>query len=743
MRRLLVLLTVLIICTSSASAWFRHGAVSIDVLMLSATTVDDNAAAGTAIGSFTVPDNYSVVMNYDAGGHFALNGNTLITTAVPLQPGTYQPIVGAFRTGIQGNLRPYPAYENHSTITINAVRTPNDFGNLYGAWRPEDAVLSGSDITSIPNWGAGGSGSITGVGGGVTKPQYVTGIHTKPLIQTGLTTSGERKRFSLPSTITSPDISGMFVVSPPDTNQYQTLVTNTAITSFVALKGIGTGNPLTILGVRGLGMGAVTDITLDVTRKVNNGKAISVIVWTFNSSTKVFNVYVNDNTLAGTATLSSWTSWSFDSLLSSSAGQAMGNALVGPTAIWTKELSTVEVRQVMAMATPYRSRDYFFDTAGNDSNLGWTTATAKAAPLTMLNAFYNSPGDRYWLKANQEFNWTAAWVDPTVHGTAENPLILAGYNGRATISPSTKVLANTAAWTSAGGNTWTTAWATSAPPALWMKLGTVDAYVGLDDYQLIKTGTPASNNYEFSWTANVLTIRTNGVLDPNSFEFRIAPNINQVVNTTRQYFDGFDFDVLCAGRIALQWRGIGSHIGRVRIPYPGGDAFNFGQGTPGGFSYDGIAKGGGDAGPIFLSTSTSADGTTTHGTGIVEDWRMVYLLQLSDGLADEYATTRAQYDVKYILNSKGGARLQSGGGSGGVWTIRRAELTRPAVTTDGTNTFDAGFQLNTGATAATIDIDDAYLDGSLGSVRGKAINNQSGTATVGPNVNQTGFSSLN
>jgi predicted small secreted protein len=530
------------------------------VLSLSSSTVVDNAAQGTVIGTVSAPAGYTVELADDVAGMFQLVGDQLQVGSTPLVPGWEQPSLYASR-GLTWSLSD-PSLALHPIITVNAVASPGDVSGLVRAWRSDEGVtLSGDGETVVSVAGAWGT-SVAAVGAargstGQVLPKLIpnAGPNGKPAFYfqgTG------RSRFDFTGTGPMTNGSTMFVVVQ-STNQTQTgglLNSTNGLNRMQMAPNVTAGETWH----RGIGA-SVNNSTAGVTNSSRQADIRGLQI--FRLTTTGTQQLISINGAADVAVTRSGTITECNTFGGFGSGtQDGGSALTGfVTAIlvYDRVLTASEVAFVERCLTPLRTRELYFSTSGNDANNGFSISTPKLDPRSLFTSFaagaYRSPpGTRLLMREGDRFNLAGPIGFPGGGAVGARSRI-SGYNGATGVStPTGRVRLSTSesvttGWTAVGDGTFTRSWA-SAPIMMWLTA----PYNGRGLLTpLVSRAT--STDYSFAWSGGTLTIRLAAGIDPNSSVIEIANDVGIIDNSaTFTEYSGLEA-YATAGNQAFKIRG--------------------------------------------------------------------------------------------------------------------------------------------------------------------------------------------
>lgn len=715
-------------------------------LALAITTVADNVTAGTVISPITVPAGYTLLLTENCGSRFDISGSNFVTGTTILEPGAHLPEIYAFKTSPTS---PGPACLTIApVITVTAAALPSDISGLLMANNIDDAVVSGSNITSIPGT-YGTAVALTGAGS-VGVPQLVTGIgpNGKNVAQISATASDSQK-FTF--TAQNPAVMTACIccsINLLTTNQ--TFMTDGTAANNITTSGTGTNGCINTLSFRTTGMSAAVTLTLSAAARIQAAlKTIHFIRFEIDTGAQTAKVWVNE-VAGGTVTLtaSSGQSWS---ALFAIGSNTLTNGMFTSFRMFNKALSTTEAAQLYAMTNPWRSRSYFFAAAGSDSNNGWNSSFPKQNIDTFLNANNGYPNDRYLTKGGDLLLPAAAISVPTAtgtgnQGTATGPIIFGAYSGttisqsaKAHFSLATVIPKNTAAWTNAGGDVWTGTGTATDPLIMWA-LG-VDTTGAVQVGNEPLTGAPYSHTFQPDSTANgawrfttagtAYTVRMGAGQNPNNFDISVPSRATNFGTFARDFWVYQDFVQEGGGGILSQWGGATVNIHRLLSYQALNDAYNMSGTGPyvnsNSSTYNMAAL------PLAYSdTASTGDTLTGHGTTPYTAYNCIAAYSSNDFCVDQSSAVSTFNDCLSYLNAKGWVKETAAHTTNGAMTLARCLFVRPAITTDGSFTADYGVQSGTGTTPDTagtiITVTNTMFDGTRGSVRGTAVNIIGGAA---------------
>lgn len=708
-------------------------------------SIADTAAAGALVTTLVPPAGHTPELLMNAGGRFALSGNDIVVGSTLLQPYTTERLLVAFtptapQPGQQAIFREF-------CVTVTAARTPATVaGASLLTWhRAQDAVVTtGNDIDSIP--GAYGTAvALTGgfSGSGVRKPQRLAGAgpQGRDLIQ--LIVNTDKAHFTMPGQVLT-DFSMAFVVGPRVNTTIVQALFGSSGSEYIAFNSNGANSRIVSLSVRLAGMAGATTISFPAAGQIDAAIGLQALICTFNNTTKAFTVYSHDRSIVASATLTGATGITITNVLRNGTGGAsnhMGAALIAEFGLFNAVLSAAEIDALFAYLSGVKGRDFHFDPAGDNANTGFN-ASQPRRDTTGLSTYGFAPGDRFLFRGGvrhtlpQRLTFLSSF-----HGLATLPCVVAGYGGND--EPPELTLAATVAsgWSDNGDGTWSIALATAPNVVIARRAGQVDAETGMRIWQPLYDRA-VSSDWSRQWAAGTLTCRFESGFTPNGADILIESTAGAyagVFDYDRNYFDHIGFDVIAARLDAIRPRGTGNNLLNVRGSYSPGDIFTLGGSQN---VYRCIAFRQGLSGASnFIDTSTSADGITYHGSSNAAVRGCIFKGSESYGAAHQPESTVASGDNSYLDNAKQVVLLANVSGGGGAFTFRRDRFRRPAVTTDGTNTFDDAIRILSTATV-NVTVENCRFEGG-GTTRGKAINRLSATGSLTQSGNaQTGFNSL-
>jgi hypothetical protein len=512
------------------------------LLSLSASTVDDNAAAGTVIGTFSYPEGYTLELEDTSDDMFALDGDNLTVGATALTPGWAIPSVRASHSppGVDGWAEGTEPLRLHPVITINAVASPADLpeasATLTHAWTFDDLsrITLDTDGTSILTvtgaWGTTNDLTGTYCSGGTPsarRPQLVTGVGPggKAL---ALFESGARSRFTFPSAAAA--LRTVFVVISPSiiTPQFATLASTNGQNHLSTIANAGAGEQWIEQWAIKAANGVSTTSTPPATTGYCDIRGVRVVELTLDGTNQI--VAVDGIAAAGVANTAQITLNCFGGTGTpvSQSGSQHYAGYVSAILIYSGVLSANDKAYVLRCLAPYRSRDFFFSVDGDDANTGWSPTAPKADPELLFNSggttdlYYNARGDRIRFKSGDRFqlgelsirnsstSGNRAWFanyDPAT-GLPITDACKTDASKYAILSSSTKI---TGGWTDTGAdNKWTQDTGVD-PSGVAIKLA--DGH-----YRIMAEVTGTTSDFTWEYAAPTLTIRTAAGVDPNSLE---------------------------------------------------------------------------------------------------------------------------------------------------------------------------------------------------------------------------------
>lgn len=695
----------------------ENGASEVTDLLLTGSSVADNAAAGTTIGTLSMPAGYSPELIYDSDGKFALSGNDLVVGSTLLTPGNLRPLIRAKKSGaLDLTLKP--------TITVTAVRLPSDISGLVAAWVCDQGVTANGS-NEVTAW-AGAFGTSINLSGaaGVSAPTVQTGIGPKGLSPIGFASaSSQFLSFSTPLVID--DCTIVLCWKPRDIQATVRYVLGNSSSGFAL------GHHSNVFDINFGTTGSVipaTNYNLVTTRY-----QCHIITHDGTNGTGPTIPYT-DGGAGGSSVNCGTTAKTIDRLGRQVTG-AFSNMDVTAVLIYSKVLSTDEIAAVEAWAQAYRTMEWYFSNAGSDSNTGLNTANAKQNPASVINAGSTSPPqfrpwDRILLNGGDYFYDQSITATSVFTATSARPVKIQSYGAG---KPHIWGQAQSAlTWTNSVGDIWTAPLTrTNTPTVLWWYRD------GLGSPPVHMYSRTVNQDASFSFASSTLTLQLASGKNPNN-EIIVIPKDSTSQSlwaATKADISFRDLEIRHYSGQAWAPQGARNHIRECDIGYTADDGLSPGAGGSGALQFNTIR----DCGGNKSTSSGPGDGISIHGgTG----WKVQYD-DIADcgvaGIRNEMGTG-ADIEGNVLSNNNQGIRALYNVSYDNVvtWNIRANQITRSAADAE-----DAAIKIDSQVTAnQTFSVTDNVMTG-LGTARGKAIDNASPSAVFSQSGNsQTGFSSL-
>jgi hypothetical protein len=353
-------------------------------ITLSASDVADNAAPGTLVGVIGVPDGYVLELPYDSDGRFSIEGSSLVVGATLLTPGTYGeggahtwpgPVIVAKKAGAA-----YGDIVLRPTITVLAVRSPQDIDGLSAAWLSDfGVVLDGSGQVTAWN-GAFGTGHVLTQTPGLTCPTLLAGYGAN----------------GLPGVKFDSGYGQFMAISPPLVFGGGTIV--------AIYQPLDTTNKKAILGSSGsrflwqtsstsvcLNMGATVAATPTVNATLTTNR-FSTLVVTHDGASGAFAARTDGVACSGGG--SSGTSLASFTMVGKHAASNFGNYVLSAVLVYDRVLTADQIAHIEAWASRRRTTEWFCAADGSTANTGFNPAAPKAA----AQGFISSQAFRAWDK---------------------------------------------------------------------------------------------------------------------------------------------------------------------------------------------------------------------------------------------------------------------------------------------------------------------------------------------------------
>jgi hypothetical protein len=394
--------------------------------------------------------------------------------------------------GVGRNLR-----RNAAALAPPAL--PVQAANLWGAWRPADAVSDADGIVSLA--GAYGTTRQALGGAAAAKPDALAGLG--PNGTTVMRFDKARlEHLSIPAFSTNQSFTLVCAYSPGSQASVDGVILGQAASSThrIRVASVGTSVQARI--------GGPTEVTVPFAAGAVVPNEMAIVAFVYDAVAQTGTAYLNG--VAGTATALANGVTTLDVI--GRTGTAYALSQLGEVLLYTIALTPAEVASATAFLSAFRSQSYFVAANGSDTNPGWSSA----AP--MLNAAAAiarpiRPGGSIRLRGGDTFGGLGTI---TLAGQSGAPITIGSYGtGRARIWGNSPI---TSGWTDAGGGLWTRSTATAPLVVLHCPNGAAHVPTQPSDFRRL-ANQATSNDWSFQWATGVLTIRTDGVLSPNGAEF--------------------------------------------------------------------------------------------------------------------------------------------------------------------------------------------------------------------------------
>ena len=649
---------------------------SVGPFSLSGTTVADNAAVGTVVGTLAIPAGYTVDLLYDCNGRFAISGNTLVTNAAPLRPDTYQPIIRAIHpagkapAGIRST--PLASYPDvcvaggdlfiDPTITVTSTFSPADISGLVGAWDFNQNVTlgTGSNIASVG--GAFGT-SISLVASAGNVPTIVSGYGPggKDVASFDYTQS---QYLAMSSAITNiGDMTAFAVIKIKSGAANQAIIGNETDGGHWRLQpstqydtNFGTLATMSISGA--YGMTTTRFNTFSMTHSGSTGTAASYI----------------DNTAGATASVGT-TLRSFNRVgRRSSASPSPGNYWMSILLIYNRVLSSTERAQVEAFLENYRSREWYYAPANIGTGTGHNAANASGGVSTVSNSY--RPGDRLLFQGGQYFDGFTLGTPTAFITSAAKPVTIGAWG---TGKPIWRGAGPSALpWAIVSGDVWTTTYSRTSPlDVLWWYPNGLSGVC----YPVANSfSANPSGDLTFGYTSatNTLNIQLGAGVDPNT-QTIIIPADSTVQTSWGSALQYMDFDGISIRHYAdAGWypQAANNRIRRSDISYNHSDGCSGGIANGATIDLCHIQGNGHHRSQL----NGDGDGISFHGgTGLVARGNHIIDNHIS-GMRN-YGGVGTTFEGNVVENSNQGVYMlyQSTVNASNPWTIRGNVIVRTAA----------------------------------------------------------------
>lgn len=684
------------------------GQEEVAQIVLSNSTVDDDAAAGTVIGSLTMPEGYTAEMVHTSNSRIAVSGGDLVVGTALLTPGQLRPIIRARKSGAQDlTLRP--------TITVNAAFSPADIANLAAAWVCDQGVTvdgngkatawAGAFGTSV-NWSAiGASPDYSAVG-----PKGKSVLNFSAASSMGL---------QLATPLAVDDCTIVLCWRPKTTDSTTRYILGVETTGFIL------GHHSNVLDMN---FGTTASVIPATNHNLVTSRYRCDIITHDGTSGTGPTAVRTDGSAAGSSVNAGVNSRNLK-YLGRQAGGNYASVEIAALLIYSRVLTSDEMARLEAWGREYRTTEFYYAEDGSDSNTGFSESFPRATFGTSTSPPYYKPNDRILMKGGDSFIDMAAPASGAMGTTTDNPIRIQSYGtGKAKLwgqGPSAL------SWTNDSGDKWSATLArTNAPTVLWWYRD------GLDEPPVHVYSRTVNQDLSFAYSAGTLTVQLGAGRDPNTESIVIPKD-----STTQSFWSATRNDMLFRDLEVRHWaaqafapQGSRNMVVECDIGYTADDGI-----SPGGSANGAIFNTIRDCGGNKSTSSGPGDGISFHGgSGHVIMYNDIADCAVA-GVRNEMGTG-ALIEGNTIENCNQGIRVlfNASYDFAVTWTIRSNTITRSAADTE-----PAAVKIDSGATAnQTVNVTDNIFIGE-GAARGKAIDNASSNVVFSQSGNQqTGFNSM-